>query len=141
VAAGVAVSVLANAAAGVVSALCITSGGTTTVVPAERFTLAWEHSVEKVLWEEDYRIAGGWIYMTGARIRGSGAGMEPPDGAVLFRGAWHFRGEVRWFREILLAGSEFGGEYRLRVDDGPGFEQGRLALRGRSRFEACRQAN
>jgi hypothetical protein len=102
---------------GVVSALCITSGGTTTVVPTERFTLAWEHSVEKVLWEEDYRVAGEWIYMTGARIRGSGAGMEPPDGAVLFRGAWHFRGEVRWFREILLAGSEFGGAYRLRVDD------------------------
>jgi hypothetical protein len=123
------------AAAVTTAALCITAGGTTTVVPTERFTLAWEHSVEKVLWEEDYRIAGEWIYMTGARIRGSGAGMEPPDGAVLFRGAWHFRGHVRWFREILLAGSEFGGAYRLGVGAGDGEEI--LALQGPSRLEAC----
>jgi hypothetical protein len=129
-----------SATAAAVTALCITAGGTTTTIPTERFTLAWEHSVEKVLWEEDYRIAGDWIYMTGARIRGSGAGMEPPDGAVLFRGAWHFRGEVRWFREILLAGSEFGGTYRLRVGDRETVGDVMPALRGPSWLRACGKA-
>jgi hypothetical protein len=26
-----------------------------------RGTLAWQHPVEKALWEEDYRVAGGWL--------------------------------------------------------------------------------
>ena len=28
-------------------------------VPAERFTLAWTHSIEKVRWEEDYAVLPG----------------------------------------------------------------------------------
>jgi len=96
-----------------VAALCLVAGALTVAVPTSRFTLAWQHSVEKVLWEEDYLIAGGWMLATGARIRGSGAGMEPPDGAVLQGGVWHYRPANRWLRELRLARSEFTPDYRL----------------------------
>lgn len=96
-----------------VAALCIVAGALTATVPTGRFTLAWRHSVEKVLWEEDYVIAGHWLLATGARIRGSGAGMEPPDGAVLHDGAWHYRPAGRWLRELQLARSDYTPDYLL----------------------------
>jgi hypothetical protein len=98
------------------AALCIVAGAVAATVPTARFTLAWQHSVEKVLWEEDYRIAGGWLLATGARIRGSGAGMEPPDGSVLQAGVWHYRPAGRWLRELVLARSGFTPDYRLCFD-------------------------
>lgn len=65
-------------------------------VPAQRFTLAWTHSIEKTRWEEDYRVrrdATGQprLVLQRARIRGSGAGMEPPAGAVLRKGWYEYR--------------------------------------------------
>jgi hypothetical protein len=96
-------------------ALCLVAGALHLRIPAERFTLAWKHTVEKVLWEEDYRIAGDWLFHLGARIRGSGAGMEPPDGAVLRGGVWHYVPATRWHRAVTLARSEFGDDYRLCV--------------------------
>lgn len=99
-----------------VAALCIVAGALSATVPTSRFTLAWLHSVEKVLWEEDYLIAGGWLYATGARIRGSGAGMEPPDGSVLQDGTWHYRPANRWSRELKLARSSFTPDYQLCFD-------------------------
>lgn len=98
------------------AALCIATAALSVSVPAERFTLAWRHSVEKTLWEEDYRIAGDWLFLVGARIRGSGAGMEPPADAVLRNGVWHYRPASRWARELVLANSEFTGEYSLCID-------------------------
>jgi hypothetical protein len=77
------------------------------------FTLAWTHTVEKTLWEEDYLVAGAWLYLVAARIRGSGAGMEPPAGAVCIDDAWHYRPEHRWHARLLLARSEFGSDYQL----------------------------
>lgn len=97
-------------------AVCLLAGALELAIPARSFTLAWQHTVEKVLWEEDYVVAGDWLYLSGARIRGSGAGMEPPAGAILQDGAWRYRPEIRWHREIRLARSEFGTDYRLCVD-------------------------
>ena len=41
-------------------------------VATHEFTLAWTHSIEKVRWEEDYRIVSDHIEIVEARIRGSG---------------------------------------------------------------------
>jgi len=62
-------------------------------VPQARFTLAWMHSIEKIRWEEDYRVqrdgAGRpQLRLALARIQGTGAGMEPPPDAVR-HGAWY----------------------------------------------------
>ncbi len=60
-----------------------------------RFTLAWMHSIEKTRWEEDYRVQRGAagvpvLQLVRARVRGSGAGMEPPAGAVLRHGWYEY---------------------------------------------------
>lgn len=97
-------------------ALCLTVGAQQVAIPVTRFTLAWQHSVEKVRWEEDYIVAAPWLFAAGARIRGSGAGMEPPAGAVLQDGVWHYAPGNRWLRALTLARSEFGGDYLLCSD-------------------------
>ena len=61
-------------------------------VPVTQFTLAWTHSIEKTRWEEDYRVVqqrgAPALVLDRARIQGSGAGMDPPPGA-LRHGAWY----------------------------------------------------
>ena len=82
-------------------------------VPGEHFTLAWTHSVEKTRWEEDYTVqwrgepAKPVLFATEARIRGSGAGMEPPPDAMLHSGWWHYTPTVRQPTELPLMRSGF----------------------------------
>lgn len=93
---------LGPAASGLVTAFLSTTG----------FTLSWEHSVERVQWEEDYRVEGTRLALTEARIKGSGAGMEPPDDAVLRNGAWHYRPDLPPLPELRLTVSSVG-DYTL----------------------------
>ena len=82
---------------------------------ADRFTLVWTHSIEKIDWEEDYVVAGRWLYLSGARIRGTGAGMEPTDDAQLVDGVYVYRPAQRWFRALDLARSTFVRDYRVCI--------------------------
>jgi hypothetical protein len=41
------------------------------------------HSVEKVEWQEDWRIIISKLKIVDARVKGSGAGMEPPADSKL----------------------------------------------------------
>lgn len=100
----------------VAAALCIAAGAVTISLPARSFTLAWEHSVEKQLWEEDYLVADGWLFLSSARIRGSGAGMEPPDDARLVDGHWVYRPADPWQRSVVLAASGYGGDHLLCIE-------------------------
>jgi hypothetical protein len=45
-------------------------------LPVANFTLAWNHSIEKIRWEEDYRVTAQGLVLEQARVRGNGAGME-----------------------------------------------------------------
>ncbi|MEO8937428.1 MAG: DUF1850 domain-containing protein [Burkholderiaceae bacterium] len=96
--------------------LCLAAPGYAARLPADRFTLVWQHSIEKIDWEEDYVVAGDWLYLSGARIRGTGAGMEPPDDAQRVGAVYVYRPALRWFRELDLARSDFVQDYRLCVD-------------------------
>ena len=89
----------------------------TTIVaalPVERFTLDWMHSVEKIRWQEDWRVdaARRTLVLVESRVRGSGAGMEPPEGAVLRDGTWHAPGALEVSR-LSLALSGFTEDWRL----------------------------
>ncbi|MFN6961532.1 MAG: DUF1850 domain-containing protein, partial [Rhodocyclaceae bacterium] len=69
--------------------LCLVAG--LLVAPlGDAVTLSWTHSIEKILWEEDWRREGDRLRLVAARVRGTGAGMEPPAGAVLKDGVWHY---------------------------------------------------
>ncbi len=82
-------------------------------IPATEFTLAWTHSVEKVLWEEDYRLTGDRIVAVAARVAGSGAGMEPPPGAIYQQGRWHYRPDLPPLDRLRLTRSPHTTGYRL----------------------------
>lgn len=90
---GVCLALAAHVAPGPDPALPPAASPQVRFVPATAFTLAWTHSIEKTRWEEDYRVrmnARGVprLALERARIRGSGAGMEPPPGAV-FHDGWY----------------------------------------------------
>jgi hypothetical protein len=52
------------------------------------FDLVWTHSVEHVEWREHWRVLPDGLKLEGARVEGSGAGMEPGPGAVFDGTGW-----------------------------------------------------
>jgi hypothetical protein len=85
--------------------LCILTGGRTTVLAASFFTLSWTHSIEKTRWEEDWRVTPAGLRVVEARVKGSGAGMEPPEGSVLRDGWWTYAPKLPAQASVLLASS------------------------------------
>ena len=96
--------------------LCLAAGAVSAVLAINSFTLAWMHSIERVRWEEDWRVDAGQLQIVAARIKGSGAGMEPPDDAVLQGGAWHYRPRVAAMDRLTLAHSPYTTGYELCTD-------------------------
>lgn len=94
-------------------ALCLTAGLIAATLPLAEFTLAWTHSIEKVRWEEDYRLGDAGLMLVEARIRGAGAGMEPPAGAVLERGVWRYAPQRAAQGSLSLSHSPYAGDYEI----------------------------
>jgi hypothetical protein len=61
--------------------LCLAAGALVVALGGDEITLRWRHSVQKTLWEEVWRDTPGGLRLIEARVEGSGAGMDPPDGA------------------------------------------------------------
>ncbi len=97
--------------------LCLASATTTVMLLTGSITLSWDHSVEKTRWQEHYRVTGNRLHLVEASVQGSGAGMEPPPGARLERGAWRWQPDL-WLERVTLASSEFTGDYTLCLDSG-----------------------
>lgn len=96
------------------SGLCIAvAGAIQAVISTTSFTLAWTHSIEKTRWEEDYVIVGDRFELREARIEGSGAGMEPPPGALLKDGRWRYRPDLPPLPRLQLADSRYTDDYLL----------------------------
>ena len=96
--------------------LCIGLAGTLWAQePAADFTLAWRHTIEKIRWEEDYHLDAEGLHLGEARVRGSGAGMEIPDGAVLRDGSWHYRRDLPALQPLRLGRTPEAGDFELCV--------------------------
>lgn len=91
--------------------LCLAAGAVAASLAVDAFTLTWLHSIEKVRWEEDWRIKAGRLHLVEARIRGAGAGMEPPAGAVLDAGVWHYRPAIPAQHVLRLTHSPHASGY------------------------------
>lgn len=105
---------------GVCLSLASDPGASLAFIPTESFTLAWEHSIEKLRWEEDYlvvhRKGQAQLQAGTARIQGSAAGMEPPPDAV-WRQGWYEYQPPRWpATPLRLTRSEFAADYEWCVD-------------------------
>lgn len=94
-------------------AVCLVIAGMMrAIVPAEDFTLAWQHSVQKTRWEEHYRVDDDALVLVEARVQGSGAGMEAGDQAA-FRDGWWIWQPGRRIPELALSASEFTPDHLL----------------------------
>lgn len=111
---GVCLALAASVAPGPDPALPAAVSPQARFVPVTHFTLAWTHSIEKLRWEEDYRIVADArgaprLVLERARIRGSGAGMEPPPDAILKNGWYQYvpaeqpDGPLRLTRSVYTA--------------------------------------
>lgn len=85
--------------------LCLTAGAVATRLAIAGFTLAWTHSIEKTRWEEDWRVEADRLVIVEARVKGSGAGMEPGPGATFDGHFWRWRPRLPPVRDIRLARS------------------------------------
>lgn len=103
------------------NALCMGLAGVIWAqLPLSAFTLAWQHSVEKLRWEEDYQLTTDGLVLRGARVRGSGAGMEIPDDAVLRDGSWEYQPQLPALQPLRLGRSSTAavGDYQLCTEQG-----------------------
>ncbi|CAN1602284.1 DUF1850 domain-containing protein [Pseudomonas sp. B21-028] len=82
-------------------------------LPLRDFTLAWNHTIEKIRWEEDYRVTGQGLVLGEARVKGNGAGMEIPDGAWLKNGSWHYLRQLPPLQPLRLGRTPQAGDYQL----------------------------
>jgi len=94
------------------SGLCLVAG--LLVAPlGETVLLSWTHSIEKTRWEEVWREENGQMRVTEARIRAIGAGMEPPPGARLVEGVWHYVPALPPQPSVLLTHSPHVPSYTI----------------------------
>jgi len=96
--------------------LCLASAGIVKTLSIAAFTLAWTHSIEKVDWQEDWQITPQGLELTQARVKGSGAGMEPPPEARLVDGWFQWRPKRPAMPQLVLGNSGAAGEWRLCHD-------------------------
>lgn len=94
--------------------VCILSAGKMLTLSVSAFSLSWTHSVEKIDWQEDWQSTPAGLVMTMARVKGSGAGMEPGDDAILTDGWWQWTPTLGPQPELRLAASgETGSGWTL----------------------------
>ena len=93
--------------------LCLTAGALSAALAVQSFTLSWIHSIEKIQWQEDWRVESHQLVISEARIRGTGAGMEPPENAVLKNGVWHYRPAQTHHQTVRLTHSPYARGYEF----------------------------
>ena len=86
-------------------ALCVIAAGKSMVIATTLFSLSWTHSVEKTEWAESWRLTPQGLELTEARVKGSGAGMDPGEGAQLEDGWWVWEPDLPVVPELVLASS------------------------------------
>ena len=86
-------------------------------LPVPEFTLAWTHSIEKIRWEEDYRLTSAGLVLGQARVRGNGAGMEIPDDARFEDGTWHYSRSLRPLQPLKLGRTPEAGDYQVCLEE------------------------
>ncbi|MFB2595383.1 DUF1850 domain-containing protein [Paracoccus sp. p4-l81] len=98
---------------------CLLVGALMVMLDGPDFSLRWTHSVERSAWREDWRVEGDHLRLVRAAVKGSGAGMESGEGAILRDGWYEWAPTPPPVPELILAASgATGGGWQLCA--GPG---------------------
>jgi hypothetical protein len=93
--------------------LCLAAAGLAVAIAADTFTLSWTHTVEKTAWFEAWRVEAGGLRLAEARVKGSGAGMEPPPRARLVEGFYRWEPGAPAVPQLLLGRAPEAGDWTL----------------------------
>lgn len=93
--------------------LCIATALFAVGLGTSSFTLSWTHSVEHTEWVEAWQIQDQMLVLQWAKVRGSGAGMEPPEGARMQDGWWVYQVPLRVAELRLASSGATGSGWRL----------------------------
>ena len=93
--------------------LCFAAAGVVKVLSVTAFTLAWTHSIEKIEWQEDWHVTPQGLELVEARVKGSGAGMEPPPEARLVNDWFEWAPKIAPLPQVVLGNSGLAGEWRI----------------------------
>ncbi len=93
--------------------VCFIAGAVTKALQVTAFTLVWTHSVERTDWQEDWRVSQDGLTLVEARIKGSGAGIDPPPDARLIDGWWRWTPAPVNHSEVVLGHSGAVGDWRI----------------------------
>lgn len=98
-------------------------------IPTSSFTLAWTHSIERQRWEEDYALQEPLstesqtspsqdmsLKPIKARIKGSGAGMEPGLNARLVNGWYEYAPPQVPLNTLRLSRSFFTEDFSICIN-------------------------
>ncbi|MGB5558714.1 MAG: DUF1850 domain-containing protein [Paracoccaceae bacterium] len=97
---------------------CLIIAAAAVQLAGAEFELSWEHSVEKTIWRETWVINGDALELREAAVKGSGAGMDPGEGAVLGDGWWVWAPNLPPVEKLVLAASgATAGGWRLCSQD------------------------
>jgi hypothetical protein len=118
------------------SAACLMVGATALTLASGGFDLRWQHSVEKTEWRESWVVEAGLLRLAEAAVKGSGAGMEPGDGAVLTQGWWVWQPDLPPVPELILAASGATGA-GWQLCDGDACQELGAAPGAALRLEPC----
>lgn len=93
--------------------VCFIAGAVTKALQVTAFTLVWTHSVERTDWQEDWRVSQDGLMLVEARIKGSGAGIDPPPDVRLIDGWWRWNPAPVTRGEVVLGHSGAAGDWRI----------------------------
>jgi len=96
--------------------LCLATAGVVKSLAVASFMLSWTPSAENTEWQEDWRVTPQGLEIVEARVKGSGAGMEPLPDAPLIDGWFRWKPQLPVLPEVALRNSGMAGEWRLCTD-------------------------
>jgi hypothetical protein len=86
--------------------ICLAVGSLILDLHTAEIELRWVHSVQKIVWTEQWRAGESGMVPMSASVEGSGAGMEPGDNAVRTAKGWTWQPALPPQRELVFARSD-----------------------------------